>query len=50
MDPTLLITLAVIVVILVVLAKTYNGLYKVRQGMQQAQSDIEVVISRKSLL
>jgi LemA protein len=47
MDPTLLITLAVIVVILVVLAKTYNGLYKVRQGMQQAQSDIEVVISRK---
>ena len=47
MDPALLITLAVILVVIVVLAKTYNGLYKLRQGMQQAQSDIEVVISRK---
>ncbi len=42
----LLITLAVAVLV-IILAKTYNRLYKQRQGMQQAQSDIEVVISRK---
>lgn len=43
----LLIPVAIILLLIVVLAQTYNTLYKARQQMQQAGSDIQTVISRK---